>query len=215
MALIAFAIATRHIWDDKCYPYALERSLFDSPFYRSPWPLSSIMLQRKRADDAHFLFVREGDKPPANKYDVSGTNFKTPIGVIVLVVGILVSTPQFTQTHSVQHIGSTQGLYLSSTRNPQFHTKHPSVPPNPQFHNKISQINTKTPSVPHQKSISSTPLSSTPKPPQFYTKNLSVQHTPQFHTKKPSVPHQNPLSSTPKRPQFHTKNPSELESLLN
>ena len=80
LALIAFAIATRHIWDDKCYPYALERSLFDSPFYRAPWPLSSIMLQRKRADDAHFLFVREGDKPPANKYDVSGTNFKTPIG---------------------------------------------------------------------------------------------------------------------------------------
>ena len=94
-----------------------------------------------------------------------------------------------TQTSSVQHIGSTQGLYLFSTRNPQFHTKHPSVPPNPQFHNKISQINTKTPSVPHQKSISSTPLSSKPKPPQFYTKNLSVQHTPQFHTKSPSVQH--------------------------
>ena len=59
-----------------------------------------------------------------------------------------------TQTPSVQHISSTQkGHSFSAPKIPQFHTKNPSVP--------------------HQKTLSSTPpLSSTPKTPQFHTKKL-------------------------------------------
>ena len=53
--LVAFGIATRHIWFDRSYPYALERTLFDNPFYRGAWPVPSILMQRKRNDiDAVF-----------------------------------------------------------------------------------------------------------------------------------------------------------------
>ena len=69
------------------------------------------------------------------------------------------------------HINVTEAWFLEST--PQFHIDTPSS--THQFHT----INTKNPSVPHQKSLAST------HPPQFHTKNPSVPHIPQFNTKNP------------------------------
>ena len=62
--------------------------------------------------------------------------------------------------------------------NSELDFEYPSVPHRP------PQFNTKNPSVPHQKTLSST------QPPQFHTKKPSVP--------PPSVPHQKPLSSTQK-----------------
>ena len=94
--------------------------------------------------------------------------------------------PQFNTSvpHKDQTFSAPKILQFH-TKNPQFHTKNPSVPP---------------PSVPHQKSLSSTQL------PQFHPKNpsvplqkpLSSTHLPQFNTPS-SVQHQKPLSSTPKK----------------
>ena len=65
---------------------------------------------------------------------------------------------------------------LSSTHRFETRTtpfQHPkslsSTPKSPHFHTKTPQFNTKTPSVQHQKSLSSIPLSSTPKITQFNT----------------------------------------------
>ena len=36
-AFASFTIATRHVWFDRCYPYALERALFESVIFRGAW----------------------------------------------------------------------------------------------------------------------------------------------------------------------------------
>lgn len=60
--LLAFTIATRHVWFDRSYPYALERTLFDSPAYRGAWSLPNILMQRKRTDIASFMIENTFDK---------------------------------------------------------------------------------------------------------------------------------------------------------
>ena len=36
-AFASFTIATRHVWFDRCYPYALERALFETVIFRGAW----------------------------------------------------------------------------------------------------------------------------------------------------------------------------------
>ena len=89
---------------------------------------------------------------------------------------------------------------------PQFHTdplssKHRFLTSTTPFQHPKSLSSTSKssthPSVPQQKPLSSTPLSSTSESPQFNTKTPSFPHQKLLSSTHPSIPHQKPLSSTP------------------
>ena len=54
-AFVSFIIATRHVWVDRSYPYALERTLFDTVIYRGAWTPLQLIIHRNRQDLAKHI----------------------------------------------------------------------------------------------------------------------------------------------------------------